>query len=140
MTPTDIQNIRTTFATLSQDPDGLASEFYARLFESAPSVRPLFKEDLRDQGNKLVGMLAVVVHGLDRLDAIIGAVQALGRRHVAYGVCAEHYALVGAALLATLESRLGAVFTEDVRSSWASAYGFLSTIMRTAQTSTLAAA
>ena len=135
MTEIEINHIRKSFAILSQDPEGLASDFYARLFATAPSVRSLFKTDLRDQGKKLVAMLAVVVHNLDRLDTILGAVQSLGRRHADYGVRDEHYDQVGAALLETLRSRLGATFTDDVRGAWAVAYGTLATVMRTAQAS-----
>ena len=95
MSPADVRYIRTSFALLSQDPDGLAAEFYNRLFTIAPSVRSLFKADLHDKGKKLVNMLAVVVHNLDRLDTLVGAVHALGRRHAHYGVRDEHYDQVG---------------------------------------------
>lgn len=133
MTPADIKNIRASFAVLSQDQDRFASEFYARLFATAPTVRSLFKADVSHQGKKLVGMLAVVVQGLDRLDTIVGAVQSLGERHAGYGVRDEHYDLVGAALIATLAIRLGPAFTPDVRASWIAAYALLSSVMRTAQ-------
>ena len=39
--------------------------------------------------------------------------QDLGKRHVKYGVQPAHYDVVGQALLATLESGLGAEWTEQ---------------------------
>ena len=36
-----------------------ALEFYGRLFELDPSVRALFKNDMKDQGRKLMAMLKV---------------------------------------------------------------------------------
>jgi hemoglobin-like flavoprotein len=39
--------------------------------------------------------------------------QDLGKRHVKYGVLPAHYDVVGQALLATLESGLGAEWTEQ---------------------------
>ena len=39
--------------------------------------------------------------------------QGLGKRHVKYGVLPAHYDVVGQALLATLESGLGAEWTEQ---------------------------
>jgi len=70
-----------------------------------------------------------VVKSLDRLDQIVPAVQALGRRHAGYGVRAEHYETVGAALLWTLEQGLGDGFSPAVRDAWAQAYGTLASVM-----------
>jgi hemoglobin-like flavoprotein len=44
-------------------------------------------------------------------------VKALGARHSGYGVAAAHYAIVGEALLWTLERGLGEGFTPEVRSA-----------------------
>ena len=38
--------------------------FYARLFEIAPAVKPLFHGDMTEQGRKLMMTLGVVVNGL----------------------------------------------------------------------------
>ena len=76
--------------------------------------------------------IAVVVAGLDKLDTLVPAVQALGRRHAAYGVRDGHYATVAAALLWTLEQGLGAAFTPAVRQAWATAYGLLASVMQAA--------
>jgi len=77
-------------------------------------------------------MLGLVVGGLPRVDTIMPAVQALDRRHVQYGVRAQHYGTVGAALLWTLEQELGAAFTPEVREAWMRAYTVLAEIMTTA--------
>jgi hemoglobin-like flavoprotein len=53
----------------------------------------------------------------------------LAKRHVAYGVAPEHYEVVGAALLWTLEKGLGDGFTPEVGAAWAAAYGALSEMM-----------
>ncbi|HWG04697.1 MAG TPA: globin domain-containing protein, partial [Beijerinckiaceae bacterium] len=67
--------------------------------------------------------------GLDRIETIVPAAQALARRHVAYGVRPEHYAPVGAALVWTLEQGLGSDFAADVAEAWKAAYGVLSAAM-----------
>ena len=56
-------------------------------------------------------MIATAVGGLNSLDKIIPAVKALGARHSGYGVTGAHYAIVGEALLWTLERGLGEGFT-----------------------------
>jgi hemoglobin-like flavoprotein len=73
--------------------------------------------------------LTVVVKSLDRLDQLLPAVQALGRRHAGYGVRPAHFDSVGAALLWTLEQGLGEVFTAEVREAWASAYTAIASVM-----------
>ena len=77
-------------------------------------------------------MLGLVVHGLPRVDTLLPAVQALGRRHVQYGVQPEHYQTVGAALLWALEQELGAAWTPAVREAWTTAYTVLAELMTAA--------
>jgi hemoglobin-like flavoprotein len=112
--------------------DKAAELFYGKLFELDPSVKPLFKGDMVEQGRKLTKMINTAVNGLDRLDAIVPAVQQLGVRHIAYGVRDEHYDTVGAALLWTLEAGLGEGFTDEARDAWATVYGILADTMKAA--------
>lgn len=51
-------------------------------------------------------------------------------RHAGYGVKAEHYATVGAALLWTLEKGLGEGFTPPVREAWSTMYGTVAAVMQ----------
>ena len=60
---------------------------------------------------------------------LLGECHYLGRRHVGYGLKAQHYVLVGSALLWTLEKALGEAFTSEVKDAWASAYILLWTTM-----------
>lgn len=130
MTPRQIDLVRSTWARVQPIQDRAAELFYARLFELDPALRPLFKNDLPAQGRKLMTMLNAAVRGLDHLDALAPAVKDLGRRHVAYGVTAEHYGTVALALLWTLEQGLGDGFTPEVRHAWTEAYTVLATTMQ----------
>ena len=96
-----------------------------RLFTLDPALRPMFKGDMRQQGQMLMGMIGSAVQGLSDLERLAPVVRQLGARHVRYGVRTEHYTVVGSALLWTLEQGLGARFTPAVREAWASAYGLL---------------
>ncbi|MFG1463921.1 globin family protein [Xanthobacter sp. DSM 24535] len=129
MTPTQITLIQSSFAKVAPISEQAAALFYARLFETTPQVKPLFKGDITEQGRKLMATLAIVVKGLSNLEAVVPAAQSLARRHVGYGVEAAHYPPVGAALLWTLEQGLGADFTPEVRDAWSEAYGLLSSVM-----------
>jgi hemoglobin-like flavoprotein len=106
-----------------------ADLFYDRLFETAPQTRSLFPQDMAEQKKKLMAMLTTAVTNLHRLDTILPAVQALGMRHKGYGVTAERYAPVGAALPWTLEQGLGPEFTSETKAAWTEAYTALADVM-----------
>ena len=95
----------------------------------APAVKPLFRSDMTEQGRKLMATLGAVVSSLDKLDAILPAASALAKRHVGYGVKAQDYAPVGAALLWTLEKGLGNAWTPGLAQAWSAAYALLSDYM-----------
>jgi hemoglobin-like flavoprotein len=133
MTPSQIDLIRTSWAQVEPIADTAAGLFYGRLFELDPSVRSLFAHtDLAKQGKILMQTLTVVVRSLDRLDTIVPAIQALGRRHAGYGVRAQDYDTVAAALLWTLEQGLGEAFNDATRDAWVTAYTTLASVMMAA--------
>ena len=132
MHPVQIQLVQSSFARVEPIADTAAALFYARLFELDPSLRPMFRGSIEEQGKKLMMTLKVVVTGLTRLEALVPAVQALGRRHAGYGVSDAHYDTVAEALLWTLQQGLGEDFTPDVATAWATAYGILADVMKAA--------
>jgi hemoglobin-like flavoprotein len=139
MTASQIALIQSSWAQVEPISDTAAKLFYDRLFETAPQVRPLFKGDMQEQRRKLMAMLGMVVKALPKLEQIIPNVQALGRRHAAYGAAPEHYAVVGEALLWTLRHGLGERFTPEHEAAWSAAYGLLAATMIDAANDRLAA-
>ena len=129
MTPDQVTLVQQSFSKVAPIADQAAVMFYDRLFEIAPQVRAMFPADMTEQRKKLMATLAVVVNGLSNLEAVLPAASALATRHVAYGAKAEHYPVVGEALLWTLEKGLGAGWTADVAEAWTVAYTTLSGFM-----------
>jgi nitric oxide dioxygenase len=129
MTPDQVKLVQQSFSKVVPIAEQAAVIFYDRLFEIAPQVKSMFPADMTAQRGKLVATLAAVVNGLGNLDSILPAVSALAKRHVSYGAKAEHYPVVGAALLWTLEKGLGAGWTSEVADAWTAAYGTLSGFM-----------
>jgi hemoglobin-like flavoprotein len=129
MTPDQVTLVQQSFARVAPISETAAVLFYDRLFEVAPSVKSMFPADMTEQRKKLMAMLAAVVAGLANLDSILPAASALAKRHVSYGAKAEHYPVVGGALLWTLEKGLGDGWTPDVADAWTTAYGTLSGYM-----------
>jgi hemoglobin-like flavoprotein len=122
--------VRRTWALAAADPDAAAELFYGRLFEVAPELKALFPDDLKEQGRKLMRMIHLAVQGLDRPETLVPVLEALGRRHVAYGVAPEHYPVVGQCLLWTLETALGEQFGPAAREGWAKTYALLAGTMQ----------
>src|SRR5438045_9693482 len=110
--------------------DAAAQLFYTRLFTLDPSLRPMFKGEMGAQGRKLMGMIGTAVNGLSRIETLVPAIEALGRRHVGYGVKDHHYLTVAEALLWTLEPGLGEAFTPETQLAWVEVYGVLASTMQ----------
>jgi len=127
-----IQLIRDSWQRVLPIKEQAAELFYARLFELDPSVKALFKGRLDFQGDKLMMTLNVVVNSLDNLTEVEAMLQAMGKRHIIYGVEAAHYETVGAALLWALKPGLGEHFSEEVEEAWVAAYGEIATTMKEA--------
>lgn len=133
MNAKEVALVKESFLKIVPIADQAGALFYARLFELDPSLRPLFRGDLADQGRQLMTMIAMTVRSLEKLDTLVPVIRDLGVRHSAYGATEEHYATVGVALLWTLEKGLGAAFTAEVREAWTSAYLLLANTMIEAQ-------
>ena len=129
MNSMQVKLVQESFAKVVPISEQAAVLFYDRLFEIAPAVKAMFPSDMTEQRRKLMTMLAAVVNGLGNLQSILPAASALAKRHVGYGARAEHYPVVGAALLWTLEKGLGAAWTPEVANAWTAAYGTLSGYM-----------
>lgn len=136
----DIPLVQQTWSMVLPIADQAAELFYGKLFELDPSLKHMFRSsDMAEQRKKLMQMITVAVRGLDRLDEIVPAVQALGRRHVGYGVTDAHYDTVAAALLWTLEQGLGAAWTPAAKAAWTETYVTLATVMKDAAAEKVAA-
>jgi hemoglobin-like flavoprotein len=128
----EIELVQSSWKSVKSISEQAAVLFYGRLFELDPELKPLFKGDMVEQGRNLMTMIGTAVNSLSRLDAVVPAVQALGRRHVAYGVKDTHYDTVGAALLWTLEQGLGEAYTSEVAAAWTETYSILASVMKDA--------
>lgn len=132
MTPMQISLVQNSWRQVLPIRDRAAALFYGRLFELDPGLRALFRPDMTQQGRKLTAMINVAINGLDDLSSLVPAVRDLGRRHVRYGVTEQHYSVVGAALLWTLQQGLGSAFTAEVHDAWAATYEVLASTMKQA--------
>jgi hemoglobin-like flavoprotein len=129
LTPKQIADVQRTWEICVPIADTAADIFYNKLFELDPTLRALFPSELKEQKKKLMTMFTTAVRSLNDLDALVPAVQALGRRHVGYKVKDQDYNTVGNALIYTLELGLGVHWNAEVKEAWVLVYGVLSSTM-----------
>lgn len=125
--------VRNTWPEIELVADDAATIFYARLFAIAPETASLFAAtDMRQQREKLMITLRAIVTQLDDLDTLGPQLDDLGRRHVAYGVRAEHYTMVGEALVWMLERILNPPPDKQTCVAWTEAFRLIAERMENA--------
>ncbi len=125
-----IELLETSFQTIAPRGEAFVTAFYERLFTRFPETRAFFAStDMLEQRKKLLGALALVIGNLRKPEMLTGALHGLGRRHVAYGVQAEHYPIVGTILLETFADVLGDDWTPVCHHAWAQAYEAVCALM-----------
>lgn len=124
--------IQACWARISADQAGFSDTFYCELFLIDPSLRLMFHNDLTRQKMALARTLSESLALIEAPHRLIPAIQALGERHVGYGVLDHHYESVGAALIRALEAHLGDDLTDEARAAWIECYDLLSSVAREA--------
>jgi methyl-accepting chemotaxis protein len=119
----DVDALEASFDLVAPRGDELVDRFYARLFATAPAVRPLFANtDLKRQKAMLLSALVLVRKSLRNFDAIVPTLRQLGARHVGYGAQPAHYPVVGSVLIASMAEIAGAAWRPEYERAWASAF------------------
>jgi hemoglobin-like flavoprotein len=124
-----IARLEASFGLLAASKKNLAECFYARLFKAAPGLRGMFPKDMTAQQQKLTAALAMVVAHLRQPNAVRASLEDMGRRHVGYGVKAEHYPIVAEHLVGAMAEVGGDLWTRDLHDDWASSISMVGAIM-----------
>ncbi|KXF82461.1 globin family protein [Enterovibrio coralii] len=130
LTPHQVTLITKSFKQVEPISLKAAEIFYDTLFSYDPTLKPLFKGDMKQQGRKLMAMIHAAVSSLDTPDKLVPILQQLAKRHVSYGVKTTHFTPVCNALLHTLKMGLGSDFTPEVRDAWAAMLHFVADTMK----------
>ena len=121
-----VARLRTVFERLLAHELQLGEVFYARLFEAAPHLRPLFKSTPAEQSQKLIASLEAIVRNFEDPESSAALLAELGRRHASYGVKAEHYDLVIDVMVASIEQLLGPHTDRRLLDEWRMALRLIS--------------
>lgn len=130
MTPEQVIHVKNSWNKILPIADKAGQMLYNKILELDPPLQPLFKGDMKEQGQILMGMIDTVVNSLDRTAATIPAMNELGDQHAMYGVKDTDYDTLGAALLWTLQTCLGDKFFPEIKEAWTITYNELARAMK----------
>ena len=105
--------------------DKIAESFYSHMFEIAPQLQKLFTGNMKTQGAMLMTSLELAVKSMDDMQGILPSIQALGERHVSYGVKKEYYPYAKESFLWALEKHLEGGFPPQLKAAWSQAFDTL---------------
>jgi nitric oxide dioxygenase len=134
MTERQVLLVKNSWSHVVLDSEKAGQLFYQRLFDVAPGIRHMFKSEPKEQARKLMNMVTLIVAKLEKLDDIMNDIKSLSQRHGKYGATPEHYQVVGACLLWTLEQGLDDKWNPETEEAWTAVYGLLSNAMIKNQT------
>ncbi|MGI4837468.1 MAG: NO-inducible flavohemoprotein [Janthinobacterium lividum] len=125
--------VKATVPLLETGGEALTTHFYQLLLNKHPELRPLFNQAHQADGAQpralANGVLMYAKH-IDQLDALGDLVGRIINKHVSLQILPEHYPLVGACLLQSIEEVLGKeIATAAVIEAWGAAYGQLAEIL-----------
>jgi hemoglobin-like flavoprotein len=119
----DLESLETSFDLIAPQGDRLMDIFYARLFEAAPAVKPLFANtELPRQKAMLLSTLVLLRKSLRDLGPLVPKLRELGARHVAYGAEPAHYPVVGQVLIASMAEVAGDAWRPEYERAWGAAF------------------
>jgi hemoglobin-like flavoprotein len=102
-------------------------------FFAAADADPLYESpQLRRHASTVMRTVGQAVAGLKDVHALVPVLKGLGAAHAKYGVQPAHFAVIGEALLWTLERGLGTRWTPEVRDAWSRTYSVVQSVMEPA--------
>jgi hemoglobin-like flavoprotein len=126
----DLDALETSFDLVAPKGDELVETFYARLFETAPSVKPLFaSSDMNHQRTMLLSALVLLRKSLRDVDSVVPALKRMGARHVGYGAAPAHYPVVGEVLIGSMAEIAGPAWEPRFERAWGEAFAVVAGAM-----------
>lgn len=130
------QWIKATIPALEQGGEALTTHFYNLMFDKYPTTATFFNPAHQKKGTQpraLANAVLAYARHIDNPAVLMSAVTLIVNKHVALGVKAEHYPIVGECLLQAMKEVLGEAASPEIIDAWAAAYGQLADIMINAE-------
>lgn len=98
--------IKLSFTQLLNKQVDIAACFYNNLFDMAPLIKPLFKSDRSVIERHFYDLLSLAVSQIEYFEDLQPVLFELGKRHKKYGAEHQHFAVVKAALILSIQYEL----------------------------------
>ena len=118
----ELQLVQGSLDNLRHEFDVRSMYFYETLFERAPNLKSMFRDDLAGQGMKFMSTLDEIVRKLGDGERLEERYTDLGEMHAAIGITAGDFAPMEEALIDTMREAMGDKFTPEVEAAWRKAY------------------
>nr|WP_321270508.1 NO-inducible flavohemoprotein [uncultured Tolumonas sp.] len=117
--------VKATVPVLKTNGVALTKHFYQRMFTHNPELKNIFNQGHQNSGRQqeaLAMAVAAYAENIDDPSVLLPVVERIAHKHVSLGIRAEHYAIVGRHLLASIKEVLGDAASDELISAWAAAY------------------
>lgn len=105
-------------------------EFYKRLFDRNPYLRQMFKTTLAEQYTKFMGMLSIIIQGMETPTIIVPLIAQMGESHKGYGVLPHHYIIVEDIFLSVIRDTFPDEYNVECEQAWKQAFQSIARIMQ----------
>ncbi len=111
--------VAASFAALLPQTDELATRFYKELFARHPEMKARLQSvEIDLQKKELMTVLSQLINNLNKPEARVAALQAMGEQYQRYGVDAEHYPKVASTLRDVMGEMAGELWRGEVAAVW----------------------
>jgi methyl-accepting chemotaxis protein len=118
----DVSLLQQSFQSLAPRADQFARRFYERLFHDYPHLQKLFRTtNFEEQRRMLIQALLITLRLMANPPQLEVFLKQLGRRHLSYGVQAEHYHPVTRTLVTVLGEMFGEDWSPELERAWSDA-------------------
>lgn len=118
--PDTLRRIRSRYDQIP--PAAFCKEFFTRLFEAMPEVRPLLPRDLDAHGEYVEAAVAVVLRNLADLHVLERPLAELGALHLERGIGADQLQQAHGVLVATVRALSADRWTAQDDRDWSAAF------------------
>lgn len=132
MTDRQIVIIKNSWSAVMVQSQEAGELFYQKLFEEAPSLHTLFRNDIELQARKFTSMMTLLIRSIQYSDKVAYELEELAKRHIRYGARPEHYVIVGDSLLWMMKQRLEDRWDIETEQAWKDMYQLITRTMMSA--------
>lgn len=129
MTEAKIELVKNSWGRVVAYSEKAGRIFYERLFELAPELRTLFKDDVQTQNQKLILAVTVIITKLNKLENLELEIQKLAKKHQAFGIAGDHFVMFKLAFVEMLRAISQTLWDEETEEAWKELFDLISVAM-----------